>query len=229
MKKQKIDFFWISYSDLMTSLFFIMLVLFVLAKVEWENEKNNAEKQAKQAVEQYQATQKVLDKIMEIEKSVKNIDSTFFKYDENFKRYTLKGIEVKFETSSSNINDIDDRNLRKLGLAGKAIEEFINKAEKNVKYQLIIEGQTSKDNYSANDQLSYERALSLFNYWQKEGVGFDSEKCEVVISGSGYKSLFRDSSNTANQRFVIHIIPKIDYEEFSSELLKKGKKYEREE
>jgi hypothetical protein len=45
-------------------------------------------------------------------------------------------------------------------------------------------------------------------------VFFDKEKCEVVISGSGYKSQFRDLNNAANQRFVIHIIPKIDYEEF---------------
>ena len=30
MKKRKESFFWTSYSDLMTSLFFVMLVLFVL-------------------------------------------------------------------------------------------------------------------------------------------------------------------------------------------------------
>jgi len=207
MKKRYLNFFWISYADLITALFFVMLILFTLTNVLLN-------KKTKEVERQYQVTQEVFDKIMEIEKSVKNIDSIHFKYDENFKRYTLKGIEVKFERGSSNINDIDARNLEKLQLAGKAIEKFIDNAEKNVKYQLIIEGQTSKDNYPANDQLSYDRALSLFNYWQAKGVLFNREKCEVVISGSGYKSPFRDLNNIANQRFVIHIIPKIDYEEF---------------
>ena len=45
MKKQKESFFWTSYADLMTSLFFIMLVLFVLVIVLWHKRMEVTEQQ----------------------------------------------------------------------------------------------------------------------------------------------------------------------------------------
>ena len=39
-KKKNSDFFWVSFADLMTSLFFIMLVLFVLTVVYLRVEQN---------------------------------------------------------------------------------------------------------------------------------------------------------------------------------------------
>ena len=53
-KKKKESFFWISYSDLMTSLFFILLVLFVLSSTGLYMSE--------------QATRKQLDKINESSK-----------------------------------------------------------------------------------------------------------------------------------------------------------------
>ena len=37
MKKGKIDFFWPSFADLMTSLFFVMLVLYVLTYLKMKS------------------------------------------------------------------------------------------------------------------------------------------------------------------------------------------------
>ncbi len=82
---------------------------------------------------------------------------------------------------------------------------------------MIIEGQSSKDNYHTNayfnnDVLSFQRALSLLRFWKINGVNIDPEYCEAIVSGSGQNSPFRvqpdNQYNRANQRFVIHIIPK---------------------
>ena len=43
-KKQK-DFFWMSFSDLMTSLFFVVLVLYVLTYIMLNKEKEKLEEQ----------------------------------------------------------------------------------------------------------------------------------------------------------------------------------------
>jgi hypothetical protein len=205
-KPKKESFFWTSYSDLMTSLFFVMLVLFVLTIALLHKKMVDIENERK-------ATQEQLDKITEMEESVKNIDSTYFHYDENFKRHTLVNIDVSFHTLSSNISDIPKNQRVKLIAAGNAINDFVNTAyqkNENVKYLLIIEGQSSRDNYEKNDELSFERALALHRFWHSSGVKLDSQICEVMISGSGQWSQFRNQPDIppANQRFVIHIIPK---------------------
>ncbi len=56
----KKSFFWASYADLMTSLFFIMLTLFVLTIVMLKR--------------QSEATETELNKIREIQNAVSNID-----------------------------------------------------------------------------------------------------------------------------------------------------------
>ena len=77
---------------------------------------------------------------------------------------------------------------------------------------LIVEGQASKDNYPRNYELSYERALSLVKYWVQNKLSFDKEECELIISGSGQSGSLRVEpdtiGNSANQRFLIHIVPK---------------------
>ena len=92
-------------------------------------------------------------------------------------------------------------------------------AQKNIpeaKFLLIVEGQSSNDGYDYNYELSYQRALALVKFWAKQKIFFDDRgglhNCELIISGSGKDSKFRelpdDRYNIKNQRFVIHIIPK---------------------
>ena len=162
------------------------------------------------------ATQEQLDKILEIEESVQNINQNYFEYDKQFKRHTLKNISVSFETMSARITDIPSAELKRLLEVGEAIKLFVDEAVKKnpkVKYLLILEGQSSKDGYVRNYELSYERALALIKFWGSKGIRFDPNTCEIIISGSGQASQFRAKpdvpGNKANQRFVIHIIPKI--------------------
>lgn len=211
MKNKKESFFWTSYSDLMTSLFFIMLVLFILTIgllhhkiVDIETQKN--------------ATEQQLRKITELNQSIEQIDARYFEYDHKYKRHTIKDISVEFQTMSCDMDDIDEENQERLLDAGQAIKEFMLSAQEKIpeaEYLLIIEGQSSKDGYARNYELSYSRALSLVKFWSKNGITFDELPCEMIISGSGQASRFRikpevinGEANSANQRFVIHIIPK---------------------
>lgn len=203
---RKRTFFWASYADLMSSLFFIMLVLFVLTVVMLQ-------KQMKEIEKMKEATEAEVNKIKEIQNAISNIDSTYFAYNAEHKKHILK-IDVGFKTNSAEIMDIAGETRMQLLNAGRAINQFIRDAcEKyEAQYLLIIEGQASKDNYIRNNELSYERALALVNYWRNNGIYFKPEQCEVIISGSGQDGTLRIqpdvSGNVKNQRFLIHILPK---------------------
>lgn len=214
------SFFWASYADLMTSLFFVMLALFVLAAAVLNNtvqELNDTveelEKINKQVGIAKDSIEKKLAKINEINNAINQIDNRFFEYNQEYKKHVMK-IDVSFETASANMSDISELARNELKLAGKSIDSFIRSAHAKfgVDYLLIIEGQTSKDNYIRNYQLSYERALSLIKFWVHEGLNFNIPGCELIIAGSGQSGLLRVypdiPGNKSNQRFLIHILPK---------------------
>ena len=208
--EKKRDFFWLSYSDLMTSLFFVMLVLFVLVytmqnKMIGElNEKNKILNAAKEE----------LDKINEIRKSLENIDSQYFIYSSEHKKHILN-IKVAFNTNSANMLDMNESIRAQLRKAGHSLQRLMRTlpTDQNVKYLLVIEGQASRDGAAINDELSYRRAISLRNFWFGLNPNLNNvlPNCEIVIAGSGQYGVPRDLPDIppANQRFLITIIPKI--------------------
>ena len=213
-KKKPESFFWTSYSDLMTSMFFVMLVLFVLTVALLQK------KMGEIIVINEQLELKIA-KGEEIEKSIEKIDSNYFDYNEEYKRHTLKNVKATFRIESADINDISPEDRKTLKEAGWAIRDMLQKASDSIpeaRYLVIIEGQTSKDGYALNYELSYSRALSLVKFWsripEEEGgpITFDELPCEVIISRSVKASQFREQpdipGNKENQRFVIHITPK---------------------
>lgn len=214
--EKKKDFFWLSYSDLMTSLFFVMLVLFVLVYSiqntiikELEEEK----RKVKDSMKELFAAKEELDRIKEIEKAVNNIDKRYFTYDSLNKKHILN-IQFLYPTGSAMINQITPDKRPELIEAGEAIKELILKfpEAENIKYLVVVEGQASKDNWEGNDELSYYRAQSLINLWEESQIGLGELKnCELVIAGSGEKGIPRTQPDEppANQRFLITIIPKI--------------------
>ena len=234
---KKESFFWTSYSDLMTSMFFVMLVLFVCVVALLHRRMTDIDAERKATTEQLRV-------IKEIEEATHTIDTTYFEYRPEYKKHVLK-IQVQFQTGSSNIYDVDSITREKLMEAGKAIQKFIKRITEEhpeVQYLLVIEGQTSSDNYRWNYDLSYERALALKQLWEGnryveinnnnkkktnknlksyywEIVENDSnkinfgDKCEVVIGGNGDGKLsgtgfMRETIESKNQRFLIHILPK---------------------
>ena len=205
MKKKKESYFWASYSDLMTSLFFIMLVLFVLTIALLHRRMVEIEGERK-------ATEKQLNKITEVQKATENIDTKYFEYRPEYKKHILK-ISVWFNSGSSDMNNIETNTQQQLKGAGESIKNLIDKyLSDGIQYLLIIEGQASKDLYGGNYELSYERALALKRFWENNRILF-GDNCEVLISGSGDGKLsgtgfMREMREIDNQRFLIHIVPK---------------------
>lgn len=221
-KNRKESFFWTSYSDLMTSLFFIMLVLFVLGLVISRNA--NRELRATKIKLEYmndslkgtaEATQQQLNKITELERSIKNIDTRYFSYNAEYKTHVLK-TKVKFKSGSANFGDLSYETKQELyavrDLLKKSLESF-HKNNPDASYLLIIEGQASYDNYTYNNELSYKRALALFKFWfpnqKTTNLNFYNLPCEVIIAGAGcMDGKPRAYYNEDNQRFLIRILPK---------------------
>lgn len=190
----------------MTSLFFIMLVLFVLTVIMLQKEIQKSEASRK-------ATETELNKIREIQNAISNISPDYFAYNSTYKKHVLK-IDVEFQKDSYDIKDILEGTRQNLIKAGNEIKNFISDAVANnpgTQYLLIIEGQASRDRASDvhNYNLSYQRAFALWKFWQEYGIHFNPSQCEVIIAGSGTEGVPRDKTNEEkNQRFLIHILPK---------------------
>ncbi len=222
-EKRNKSFFWASYADLMTSLFFVMLMLFVVAVVELN--KNNSELQdinTKIVLEKDSLTiekdklKAQLDKAQEIENATMGLESEYFEYKSEYKKHKLT-IDVSFPTGESDIEKhVPEATKNELLAAGKKAKSFVDSTTDNhpgIQYLLIIEGQASRDNYSQNYELSYKRAYSLKKFWEKGGISFSDKNCEVLICGSGDgrqsgTGLMRETNERLNQRFLIHILPK---------------------
>lgn len=210
--------FWPSYSDLMTSLFFIMLVMFVLTIVSLRNSLIEAERLRQISEEQ-------LKSVKQIQEAVNQLPTDYFEEDSINKRWTLKrSYSPKFKTGDFNINILNDTtNLVMVGNSLMRVIDNLNKMKNNPKfkdmditYLVVIEGMASKDNYYDNDALSYKRALSLYYLWRRNGISFEKSQCEVQISGSGVRGRGRFNADgrhpkdeVKNQRIMIQIVPKI--------------------
>lgn len=206
---KKTGFFWVSYGDLMTSLFFVMLVLYVITFVILQAE-----------VGKVKADAEKLKTIEKIQAALQNLDKQYFEFDDVNKRYKLK-VDAQFNPGSDKITDIKSDNREEIFLAGN---ELFNKIKviisenPNVDYLLIIEGNTQRTetNYQyipdEGYRLSYKRALSLYNFWKSRGLDFRElgGQCEIILAGSGYFGHSRDlSDERKNRRFTIQITSKV--------------------
>ena len=196
MADKKESFFWTSYSDLMTSLFFIMLTLFILVIVLLHK--------------RMEVTENRLEEINKVVNSTKDLNPKYFDYRPEYKKYVLN-ISVKYPAGVSDLTKIDKSKRDSLFEAGREIKLFLDSHRDN-QYLLIVEGQASLDNYSQNYQLSYERALGLIHYWINDRNLSFGDNCEIQIAGSGDGKVptnsMREKDEIRNQRFLIHILPK---------------------
>ena len=185
----------------MTSLFFIMLTLFVLAMVLMHKK--------------MEVTEMELKKIRAMQESTKELDKKggYFEYNEAYKKYTLR-INVFFPELQTDFSYLSDETKWYLNAAGDEIIAFL-KRHRDIQYLLIIEGQASMNStywMDKNYQLSFDRAKNLMKFWIMERGKRFGENCEIQIAGSGDGRLnvnsMRDSDNVKNQRFLIYIIPK---------------------
>lgn len=220
MKKNNI--FWISFSDLMTSLFFVMLVLFVLtvASLNLKMKENEALIDSlRKAQKELTIENKRLKKITQIEKQFKPLEqSGKFYYLPKCKKYIVKDL-MGIEIFKPNETVIKKQYINSTINAGNIIRDFLiklNKDNPELSYLLVIEGnmantfdkRISKD-YNWGYTTSYERALAVYNLWKNNNIDFRKYNVEVLLCGSGFNGLCRDNVEENNKRFSIQIIPKV--------------------
>lgn len=219
---KKESFFWTSYSDLMTSMFFIMLVLFILSLVIVRNK--NAE--LRNSVIALEHQKDSLITTVEDQKRLLKIDEQFeplknsgkFKYYEKSRKFVAKDLLGKeiFQPNSAVI--LDEYKEKTIDI-GKTIEKFIRTLENknsDFRYLLVIEGNVANSydkKYPIDGEfgykLSYERALAVYNLWNNNGINLRKSNVEVLICGSGWNGIDRDTQEDYNKRFSVQIIPKV--------------------
>lgn len=222
MKKDK-NYFWVGYSDLMTTLFFLMLLCAIFS-IKYSRDLSKEIVVLKKEKEIIETVQKNIEKLKD--------KKELFVYDTKYKRYTLK-FDVQFRSGRSNVDRFDIKHFgytqNKLNQAGKELKKLIDNlaylkqfddSYKNVSYIIVVAGSASRTGgVDRNYSLSYQRAYSLYKYWRDHlGIDFDAEKyhdlIELQIAGNGTGGVGRvvtngKSYNRKNQRFIINIIPKL--------------------
>lgn len=235
--------FWPSYVDIMTTLFAITLVLFAVSFSRFKVK----EKQLQVLVDEY-------ENIVNVYTTVNEIDQTgAFRYDPSYLKH-LMNIEIKYQPKEYSMYKLADDisnssradSIRAAVKAdGDTIMAKINKLEasipsklkKNIKFLIVIEGQSSKIPFDEGDwknnyTLSYLRAQFLNKFWIQQGLNFDKmPRCELLISGSGEGGkprikvdedslhnlyakkeeymMYWVKEEEKNQRFLVNIVPVI--------------------
>ena len=237
----------------MTTLFAITLILFAVSFSRFKIK----ERQLQSLVDEY-------ENIITVYSTVGSIDSTkYFGYNEQYLKH-LFTVDVEYQLKEYHIDklklDLTDQaganNKRdSIIAAGEIVRNTILKLENsdsirnNIKFLVVIEGQSSRIPFFENDwknnySLSYLRAQFLNNFWKEHGIDLSAiPKCELIISGSGeggvpriepneeelhkiasnekdYKRLW-DEEEGKNQRFLIHIVPVIGNIDVTKEKINK--------
>lgn len=245
--------FWPSYVDIMTTLFAITLILFAVSFSRFKIK----EQQLQLLVNEY-------EDIINVYSTVSSIDSTkYFGYNEQYLKH-LFTVDVEYQQKEYRIDRLKldqvdkaaaDNKRDSIIHAGRIVKETIEKLENsdtnknNIKFLVVIEGQSSRvkydiDDYHNNYTLSYLRAQFLNEFWKQNGIDLASiPKCELIISGSGEDGVPRVkppfvtpttpdemkvwiAEESKNQRFLIHIVPVIGNIDVTKEKIDKlqGKK-----
>jgi hypothetical protein len=214
-KVKKESFFWTSYSDLMTSMFFVMLVLFVLTIALLNKQLNKQEEK----IAEQEVTIKQLERITQIDQQFKPlIESGKFKYFPESKKFVAKDL-IGHEIFEPEKTEILPQYVTPTLEVGKEIESLLKSLSvenKGFAYQLVIEGNMANTwdrQRDKNDawgyRTSYERALAVYLLWERNNIDLRQYNTEILICGSGFNGLDRDPQEDNNKRFSIQIIPKI--------------------
>ena len=182
MAKKEKSLFWASYADLMTSLFFVMLVLFIGAIVVLDQER----REFKGKYETSKREKEILDQIND---ATKNIDSTYFEYKEEFKKHKLK-ISVNYGNDIDQIETLPELTQKQLLAAGVKLRDFVQ--ETPLSYRRAYGLKQFWENNGIKFTATNCEVL-------------------ICGSGDGRQSgtgLMREKTEKLNQRFLIHILPK---------------------
>jgi preprotein translocase subunit SecG len=234
---KKSNFFWVGFADLMTSLFFIMLVLFIVTVVVLENKmKENVEiisnnkniieenekliSELKQNEKDLNIENEKLNKLLKIEEQFKPLeDNSNFVYLNECKKFVASKL-IGQEIFKPNEVLIKKKFINITLEAGKILELFLselNEVNPTMSYLLVIEGNMANrfdKSINKDDEWgykkSYQRALAVYKLWQINSIDFRIYNVEVMLCGSGFNGVCRDVVEENNKRFSIQIIPKTE-------------------
>lgn len=234
-KNNSKEFFWPSYVDVMTNLFAITLVLFVVSFFLFKN----FNKKLADAVSELTVLKEEYQRIQDMNAALQSLDrNSYFQYNTQYQKHILKihfeYLVDQYELPSGLRNKEVVSEIAEVGKSVlKTIEDirikYIDGQDNKftIKFLIVIEGQASRSGTEQhNAVLSYMRALSLREYWldPANGVTYDGFsfmspelRCELIVSGSGVFGSPREPDyingkvNSANQRFLVHIVPVIDW------------------
>lgn len=199
--------FWVGYSDLMTSLFFVFLVLATTLALAFRAQAQEGE-----------AARKELERIRAIADVSSRLSDRDFLYNDVCNRFELK-YEFEFQPGQAVIPSSAQVRLLQ---AGRAIDTFLRNTPKDsdVRFKIIVEGRAARyipdngrnaDPYNQTKALSYRRALAVWDLWKANEINLNTSISEFFISGSGFEGECRYPMTLAeegkNKRIIVQIIP----------------------
>lgn len=211
---QNKDFFWPGFVGLLTIMFVIMLVLFGLSFKVYTGK-------TKAMIEQNARLKGIEKEYVYIKKKDRQIESlksdTVFEYVSSCDRFIIRSLEGK-EIFASNASELKDNYLKEILIAGHALEFYLNKLQREgwrSSFLLILEGYMGNwydNNIQRNSSLayhtSYQRALGVYQLWEKAGIVFQKQNVEILISGRGFDGKCRNKKNGEVNFFSIQLVPK---------------------
>lgn len=219
-KNKKESFFWTSYSDLMTSLFFVMLVLFVLSLVIVKQSARKSNEDITRVLDSVKVSNEQLTRILKIDEQFRPLqESGLFKYYPDTRKFVAKDL-IGQEIFNPNSVEIRSEYIEPTLKVGQQLEATLRELTRSTdfKYLLVIEGNMA-NYYDRSLRLdvdhtesyvnSYRRALAVYDLWRSHKIDLRKYGVEVLICGSGMNGLDRDPNENNNKRFTIQIIPKV--------------------
>lgn len=204
--------FWIGYSDLMTSLFFVFLVLATTLALGFRYQASI-----------YEADARELQRIRSIAQAADSLTAGGrFKFNEAQSRYELKN-DFQFEGGGD--VEIPPEAHAELVAAGRDIERVLKSVSDttDVRFKVVIEGRTARhldhpdkrrlnaDRYDRNKNISYERALALDQLWKDNGIHLAQYNTELFIAGAGFGGKGRypmeRGKEHLNKQMIVQVIP----------------------
>ena len=215
--------FWPSYVDLFTGLFVVMLILFVVSYFAFQKSEGSLKTKL--------AVYSQLDRLDSCLKTLDE-DHEYFTFDSSTHNYILN-TNILFD---QNKYVIPDSSKPALIEAGRELRNFLDNMSEafhdSLKLIVVIEGMAAYNEWTCPDresqtvyQLTYNRALAFYNllsmdsiklFSNKEEDPLNSEKkYQILVSGSGFNGFGRKNGayEDYNKKFIIHILPKISFDE----------------
>lgn len=200
--------FWVGYSDLMTSLFFVFLVVATTLALGFRYQASI-----------YEADAKELARIREIASAAERLtdDSTFY-FNAAQSRFELRN-DFQYEEETATIPLEAHASLI---AAGRKIQDVLASVEGkgDVRFKVVIEGRAARflekgkrglnaDRYGNTKDLSYRRALALAKLWEANGIDLMAGQAELFIAGSGFegKGRYAEREEELNKQIIVQVIP----------------------